>query len=203
MKIAIFGAKGRMGKAVCAEVENRGHDVVAIEKNTNLEDIPNVDVAIDFSLPEATEEVCEFCRERHCPLVTGVTGRNPNQQSLVDRLKSQVKVIEKGNFSSGIATMKKVCAELAKLGWDCEIVETHRKSKKDSPSGTAKELATEILKNGNGRIVKIHALRLGSNFGRHEVVFATAGESLTVIHQAENSEIFAKGAVDIAETLAK
>lgn len=202
MKIVIFGADGRVGKAVCALARQRNHEVVEIEKSTDTENISDVDVAIDFSVAQATQQVCEFCESRHCALVTGVTGRNEQEQQFVDRLKDICPVVESSNFSKGIEATRQVCKTLAQLGWDCEIVETHRKGKKDSPSGTAKDLATTIVANGT-RIVQIHALRCGSNFGKHQIVFATQGESITVTHQAENCEIFARGALDTAEKLVK
>lgn len=73
-------------------------------------------------------------------------------------------------------------------------------AKADCPSGTAKLLACDIMQNGT-RIVRVHSLRCGSNFGKHQVVFATDGESITVTHQAENVEIFALGAVHKAEEM--
>lgn len=202
MKIAVFGAQGRVGKIVCALAKQRGYDVCEIEKDTNLQAVGDVDVAIDFSVAAATQEVCNFCKSKRCTLVTGVTGRNESQQQLVEELKSVCKVRESSNFSKGIAAMHEICKILAGLNWDCEIVETHRKGKRDCPSGTAKDLATTVVTNGT-RIAQIHALRCGSNFGKHEVVFATQGESVTVVHQAENCEIFARGALDVAEKLAK
>ena len=202
MKIAVFGAQGRVGKIVCALAKQRGHEVAEIERDTNLQTVGEVDVAIDFSVAEATSDVCEFCKSKRCALVTGVTGRNESQQQLVEGLKSVCKVCESSNFSNGIAAMQEICKILAKLNWDCEIVETHRKGKRDCPSGTAKDLATTVVTNGT-RTVQIHALRCGSNFGKHEVVFATQGESITVVHQAENCEIFARGALDVAEKIAK
>lgn len=201
MKIAVFGANGRVGSAVVRLAKEKKHQVLEIEKGTIPTEI--ADVAIDFSVAEATQEVCEFCAHCHCPLVSGVTGRNDEQQQLLENLKSVVPVEESSNFSKGIAAMHQICKLLATLKWDCEIVETHRKGKKDSPSGTAKDLATTIAASGQTRIVEIHALRCGSNFGKHQVVFATEGESLTITHQAENVEIFARGALGKAEKLAK
>lgn len=200
MKLAVFGAKGRVGKSVCKIAKERKHTVVSIEKGDDLCATEQVDIVVDFSTAEATRQVCDFCRKMRCPLVTGVTGRNENQQRLLDELKNSIEVCESANFSIGIDAMRKVCKVLARLGWDCEIVETHRKQKADCPSGTAKLLACDIMQNGT-RIVHVHSLRCGSNFGKHQVVFATDGESITVTHQAENVEIFALGAVRKAEEM--
>ncbi len=203
MNIAVFGAKGRVGSAVVRLA--KGHNIWQIDKNWNVSPLDKVDVAIDFALPSATKDVVEFCKLHCCPLVTGVTGRNGSQLQLIDELAQQVAVVAKDNFCQGIMMLEKVCKQLAQdCNWDCEIVETHHKNKIDSPSGTAKMLATNILKaRGEFSKVTVHSLRVGSNFGRHVVVFGTSGESLTITHQAENVDIFAKGALQTALEIGK
>jgi len=221
MVIAVFGAKGRVGKSVCKLARERGHDVVEIDKTGKCENYagessqvqPNaareaaqntehVDVVIDFSTASATQDVCKFCKAHRCPLVTGTTGRDAEQQALVDELKKSATVCEKANFSTGMEMTEKICKMLAPLNWDCDIVETHRKGKTDRPSGTAKHLCNTLLLGGT-RTVCVHSLRNGSNFGRHEIVFGTNGESITITHQAENVDIFARGALDVAEKIVK
>ena len=220
MVIAVFGAKGRVGARVSALAKERGHTVWELDKKTGArrnekefvsdekihkneksETInENVDVVIDFSVAEATKEVCEFCKAHRCPLVTGTTGRTPEQQTMIEDLKKVVKVTEKANFSKGYQLMEKICQLLAPLNWDCDVVETHRKGKADCPSGTAKQLYKKLLMGGT-RTVCVHSLRSGSNFGRHEIVFGTNGESITIVHQAENVDIFARGALEEAEAM--
>ena len=202
MIIALFGAGGRVGREVSRIAQTRGHEVVEIEKDTDVIGVESVDVAIDFSTAEATKNVCEFCLAHRCPLVTGVTGRTQKEQEILAETEKVVPVKANANFSVGIQQMYAICSQLAKLGWDVEIVETHRKNKLDSPSGTAKQLACVIEQNGT-RKVTIHSVRAGSNFGTHEVIFATEGESLTVTHRAENVGIFALGAIKCAEKLIK
>jgi 4-hydroxy-tetrahydrodipicolinate reductase len=53
MKIALFGY-GKMGKMIALLAEGRGHTIVAkIDVDTEEIDYNNMDVAIDFSMPEA------------------------------------------------------------------------------------------------------------------------------------------------------
>ncbi len=199
MNIAVFGASGRMGKRVCDIAQKRGHTIFEVEKDKKVNG-QQIDVVIDFSVPQATAEVCNFCITHHCNLVSGVTGRNEQQQKILDSAKNTIQIVEKSNFSKGIECVDQICKMLAQLKWDCDIVETHRKQKRDSPSGTAKHLATTITQNGT-KIVTVHSIRAGSNFGKHEIIFATDGESITITHQAENLEIFALGAVETAEKI--
>ena len=218
MNIAVFGARGRVGSKVVEIAKGRGHTVVAIDLKDNLGDndtsqncqkcqnlktVTTIDAVIDFSTAAATQEVCQYCQLHHCALISGVTGRSKTQQQLIDDLSAELPVVYKSNFSVGVDILHKVCEIVASAlsDWDCEIVEIHRRGKLDSPSGTAKSLASTIAKQHSFKRVTTHALRCGSNFGRHEVIFATNGESLTITHQAENVDIFALGAVLEAEKL--
>ncbi len=203
MNIALFGALGRVGKAFLNLAKS--HNVWQIDKNFEQNSLKKVDVCVDFSLPSATKQVVDFCQEHRCPLVSGVTGRNAFEQNLINNLSQCLPVCVEENFSQGISLLKQLCALIAKqTNWQCQIVETHHVGKKDSPSGTAKALASCILQNkGSFDTICTHSLRLGSNFGRHQVIFATNGESITVTHQAENVEIFARGALQKALEIAK
>lgn len=198
MNIAVFGARGRVGSKACEIAAKRGHNVWEIDVNYEKNPLDRVDGVIDFSSADATERVAEFCLTHGCTLITGVTGRDEKQSEIIERLKKSVKVAEKANFSRGMAVFTEICERIAAAlkNWDCEIVETHRKGKKDSPSGTAKTLACKIAAaKGSFSSVTVHSRRLGSCFGTHEVTFATDGESVTLTHAAENVDVFALGAV--------
>ena len=205
MNIAVFGARGRMGSKVAEIAEERGHNVWQIDKDWEKNPLLKVDVAIDFATTEATEQVCKFCKTQKCALISGVTGRDENQLQLIEELSATVPVVCKANFSQGVNMLYELVETVAKklTDWDCEIVEIHHRNKIDSPSGTAKTLAGVIAKQGSFKKVTVHALRVGSNFGKHTVIFASNGESLTLTHQAENRDIFARGAVLEAERLMK
>lgn len=219
MIVAVFGAEGRVGSAAVRIARQRGHVVVPIDikygenrekhtetdlrKENTVKNAERIDVVVDFSVAEATAEVCEFCRAHRCPLVTGVTGRDEKQCSQLEALAAELPVVAKANFSEGVNLLLRLVEETAKAlyDWDCEIVETHRREKKDAPSGTAIKLAAVVAQRKNFSKVTVHSLRCGSNFGRHSVIFAANGESLTLTHQAESTDIFAKGAIKQAELL--
>ena len=203
MNIAVFGARGRMGTKVVEIAESRGHAVWQIDKNWQQNSLKTVDAVIDFSTADATEAVCSFCKTHDCALISGVTGRNEAQMHLIEQLSEIVPVVSKANFSQGVNMLYELAEIVAKkLGeWDCEVVELHHRNKLDAPSGTAKELAGLIAKQRSFKKVTVHALRAGSNSGTHTVIFAGNGESLTLTHQAENRDIFARGAVLEAERI--
>ena len=213
MNVAVFGAKGRVGSKIVEIAQQRGHAVIPVDIKDKI-DTPDhtanqangkIDVVIDFSTAAATKDVCDFCRQHRCALVSGVTGRNQQQQDLIDNLSKELPVVCKANFSVGVDMLHRLCEIVARElpDWDAEIVEIHRRGKLDAPSGTAKSLAATIAKQKSFKKVTTHALRCGSNFGKHEIIFATNGESLTITHQAENVEIFALGAILECEKLIK
>lgn len=203
MNIAVFGAKGRVGSAVVRLAKSK-HNVMEIDKDYVKNELPHIDAVIDFSSAAATNQVCDFCKTHTCPLICGVTGQNAEQQKALDELKNSVIVIQKSNFSKGVETLATLCKTAIKMlpNYDCEIIETHRKGKADAPSGTAKTIACVIAQEkGSFSQVVVHSIRAGSNFGKHEIIIAGNGESISIIHQAENVDIFAQGALYAAETL--
>lgn len=204
MNIAVFGAKGRVGSRVVALAKGKNHNVMSIDKGWVENRLESIDVVVDFSLPSALESVVELCLQHHCPLVSGVTGYNAQQLKVLEGLSKQVKVVHKSNFSIGIDMVKKVVSLLADNlhNWDCTIVETHRKGKKDAPSGTAVDLATTVSQNKSFCTVDVHSIRSGDCLGSHEIIFGTSGETITLTHTATSIDIFAKGALLVAESIA-
>ena len=192
-----------MGGRVVEIASARGHNVWKIDSNWQENPLDAVDVVIDFSTADATKAVCNFCKTHNAALVSGVTGRNELQQKEIDELAKIFPVTCKANFSVGVNMLYEIAELVAKklAEWDCEIVEIHHRNKIDSPSGTAKQFASVIAKQGSFKKVTIHSLRAGSNAGRHSIIFATNGESLTLTHEAENRDIFARGALLEAEKL--
>ena len=204
MNITVFGANGRVGSAACKIAAQRKHNVCKIDLNLPQDNTFCPDVTIDFSTPDATTQVVDYCIAHRCPLVSGVTGQNAAQQRLLDSLSRQVTVRQSANFAEGMTAFLEICRKFTTLcpSWNVDIVETHRKTKIDSPSGTAKKIAAVVAKErGTFSDVTIHALRSGDNFGRHEVVFGGTGESVKLVHQAQSVDVFALGAIKCAESI--
>ena len=195
MKVVVFGANGRVGSAVCKIARARGHRVCQVDVSSPLPQ--EADVVIDFSSPSALETVLDLCERTGAFLVEGVTGYSESQRKQLEKLQRQGKADVKANFAQGEAIFEDICKFAATLlhNFDKSLVEMHRKSKVDKPSGTAKRLA-ETLDIADGDVLSI---RGGTVFGKHQVVFAGQGEVITLTHEAENVEVFALGAVVAAE----
>lgn len=233
MKIIINGAGGRMGKALADIIVSGGkHTVVAycsIEFITNeSENIYSsisefhgeADCIIDFSNHAATESVINYALQRKMPIVIATTGQSDDEKAMINKASEEIPVFYSQNMSLGIALLSCLAKITTKAfpDADIEIVEKHHNQKLDVPSGTAILLADSIksIKNDAEYVVGrsaygkrdkkeigIHSLRMGSEVGTHEIVFAMGSQVITLKHEAENRSLFADGAVSAAEFLVK
>lgn len=233
MKILISGALGHMGRAVAAQASADGIEIVAgvdalqgdcsFPCHTSFDALPDCSgaVIVDFSRPEALTSLLAYAVKNHLPVVLATTGYTPEQEQEVDQAARQIPVFRSANMSVGVALLRHLCQEAAKvLGetFDVEIVEAHHNRKVDAPSGTAL-LLFDAIKNSydepryaqlgrGGRNCKrqhneigIHALRGGTVTGEHEVCFFGPAERIRLSHSAEDRSVFASGALKAAAYL--
>lgn len=206
IRVAIAGA-GRMGQSIASILESldafecvgnwrRGDDLDALVKSA--------DVLIDFSLPEATDEVVDTALRHRRPLVCGVSGLSDAQVAKIEEAAAEIPLVYDRNMSLGIAVLERSVREAAaSLGADFEVrvSEVHHVHKKDAPSGTALALGEAIAaargETGTGS-VEFASERRGDVPGDHEVVMASSTERLTFAHSVTTREVFADGAVRAA-----
>ena len=233
MRILISGALGHMGRAVAAQASADGIEIVAgvdalqgdcsFPCHTSFDALPDCSgaVIVDFSRPEALTSLLAYAVKNHLPVILATTGYTPEQEQEVDQAARQIPVFRSANMSVGVALLRHLCQEAAKvLGetFDVEIVEAHHNRKVDAPSGTAL-LLFDAIKNAydepryaqlgrGGRNCKrqhneigIHALRGGTVTGEHEVCFFGPAERIRLSHSAEDRSVFASGALKAAAYL--
>lgn len=219
MNIALIG-NGRMGRMiedVCRKDEALNvAGFVGPGDHEMLEEIENVDVAIDFSYPGNLDMLLENAMARGIPLVIGTTGLSAGQEEQIREAAKVIPVVRALNFSTGVAVLRRLVAMAARtLGedFDIEIVETHHNQKEDAPSGTAKALLAAADPDGThdvvygregrpgkrGREIGVHAVRGGTVAGEHSVFFYGPMEEIELRHRADSREIFARGAVRAAQ----
>jgi 4-hydroxy-tetrahydrodipicolinate reductase len=184
---------------------------------------PKADIMIDFSLPQAADSVIDYCTANNIALVSGTTGLSDGQIEKILSASQKIPIVRASNFSIGMNLLFDLVSKAAQtLGdsYDIELIESHHKHKKDSPSGTALTLAENIARASgmdfpsclvHGRqggdalrqkgTIGIHAVRAGDIVGQHSVIYATAGESVTLSHNATSRDTFAAGAIRAAEWL--
>jgi 4-hydroxy-tetrahydrodipicolinate reductase len=248
LRLVVVGAAGRMGRRIIAlAVESGRFDVVgAIEKADHPEtgkdagllagigrlsiDVGDswpsyVDVAIDFSLPEAADRTVDNCAENGIPLVLGTTGLSDVQHRVIEAAAKKIPLLYGTNMSVGMNVLFSLVGKAAAMlgdDYDIEIIEEHHRFKKDAPSGSALTLAQNICKATgrpypasliHGRSGKdaqrkkgeigMHAVRAGDITGIHSVIYGTLGETITLNHTAHSRDTFVRGALRAAEWLVK
>lgn len=212
VRICILGY-GKMGRAIAEEaaagkaaavsvIVDRNDAVPGAVKPENLASrLSDFDVLIDFSSAVSNPVLVE-CAKAGKKIVVGTTARTAAQdEELAEAVKAgRSSAVIAPNFSIGMNALFALLKQADKLlpGYDREIVEAHHNQKKDSPSGTAKKLASII----NLEPSKVHAIRAGEIFGDHEIIFAANGEVVRLSHSALSRRCFANGAVRAAVWLA-
>ena len=205
VRVLLIGAAGRMGKTISSLGKN--DPTIDISAQCDLGDsiespMKSCDVAIDFSQPDATAEVCRVALEHAKPIVIGTTGHSGDQRKIIDETARSVPIVLASNFSIGVNVLFWLARKAGEqLGSDfgAEIIETHHKMKKDAPSGTAKTLAEVLKQQKDQGEVPIRSIREGDVVGEHTVVFNGPGECLELTHRAASREIFALGALRAAK----
>ncbi|RRQ48902.1 4-hydroxy-tetrahydrodipicolinate reductase [Maribacter algicola] len=215
MKIALFGY-GKMGKMIERLAVERGHEIVAkIDVGNEALDFSKMDVAIDFSTPDAAYENIKSCIDNNVPVISGTTGWLSKFDTIVDYCEeNEGAFIYASNFSLGVNIFFELNAYLAKMmknlsQYKVSLEEIHHTQKLDAPSGTAITLAEGIIAHtdyngwkldepGDDQI-GISAKRIGDTPGTHTVDYTSSVDSIEIKHTAHNRKGFALGAVIAAE----
>lgn len=153
-----------------------------------------LDGVIDFSAPPALKKTLFFAEASKIPAVIASTGISEDDRAALRFAAERIPVFYAENLSIGIFALKTAlaAADAALAGFDRALVETHRKGKKDAPSGTALSLLSAM---GDPLSVRTVSLREGEVPGTHEVRFFGRNEELCFSHRAYDGAVFAEGAV--------
>ncbi|CAI8157468.1 MAG: 4-hydroxy-tetrahydrodipicolinate reductase [Flavobacteriales bacterium UBA4585] len=216
MKIALIGY-GRMGKTIERIAKGRGHAIVYINNdgNLNIEQAKLADVAIEFTQPDAAAGNITKLLTAGIPVVSGTTGWLDAKAEIDNVAFTQsIGFIYASNFSLGVNLFFAFNEKLASIMNDYEdyqprIHEIHHTGKKDEPSGTAITAAEGILKAYPGlerwtmdsklKGLKISAERKDPYFGTHIVSYDSPIDTIELKHEAHSRDGFALGAVMAAE----
>lgn len=199
---------GKMGQMIEKSAISRGHDIVAKinSQEWDSQALAEAEIAIEFTHPDAVIENITKLAKLKKNIIIGTTGWYEN----IDKVRSiasehNIGVVYASNYSIGMHLFFHILAHASKLvnvfkEYDVACVEYHHNQKKDSPSGTAIEMA-KIIEAQMDRIdsVPISSIRCGSIPGTHTVLFDSFCDTLSITHEARNREGFALGAVLAAE----
>jgi 4-hydroxy-tetrahydrodipicolinate reductase len=194
MKLAFFGAEGKVGLALVPVLERAGHEVRGIEIGDEP-DVRGLDAAVDFTVPEAVPGNVRATLEQGVSCVVGTTGWEPLPLDELARERG-LRVFVAPNFSIGAVLMMRFAEQAARYFPRAEIIELHNEAKKDAPSGTAVATARVI-----GGDPAIHSVRLPGLVAHQEVIFGGDGQLLTIRHDTTARESFADGVLLALEKL--
>ena len=225
MKIAIVGY-GKMGKTIEKLAIERGHEIVLKISKRNLDQFTvenlktlEIDVAIEFTNPEAAFHNITTCFEAGVKVVSGSTAWLDNWDKAIDVMnKNNGSFIYASNFSVGVNIFFALNAHLAKLmnpleEYDVEMTEIHHTAKIDAPSGTAVTLAEDIMEQLNRKSswvkeiepksdeILIKSVRQDPAPGTHEIKYSSSIDDIEIKHTAKSRDGFALGAILAAEYL--
>ena len=185
MNLALIGY-GKMGQQVERCALERRHSIQMIANGQwDSASLKGVDLAIEFSRPEAAFENVTKCLRAGVAVVSGTTGWNdkiPAAEMLCNELGGSF--LFASNFSIGVNLLFALNKWLAErmngqAGFAPELQETHHKHKLDAPSGTAIRLAEDLIQAVDrmdqwvighataGSILPIEAKREGEVPGTH------------------------------------
>jgi 4-hydroxy-tetrahydrodipicolinate reductase len=194
VKLALLGYRGKVGRVLAPALEAAGHDVRGIGRGDRV-DVAGVDVAIDFTTPEAGEGNARACLEQGAHCVVGTTGLDLAPLGPLAEERGLV-LFHAPNFAIGAVLMMRLAAEAAAYLPRAEIVELHGEAKRDAPSGTAKATAALI-----GGEPAIHSVRLPGLVAHQEVLLGGEGQLLTIRHDTTSREAFVPGVLLALERL--
>ncbi|MDE6472653.1 MAG: 4-hydroxy-tetrahydrodipicolinate reductase [Clostridia bacterium] len=228
-KILIWGIGGKMGRNIleCLPSFENAQCVGGVDKfadptqfsvpvfksgkDINVE----ADVIIDFSRPDALDEILEYALAHKIGIMLATTGYSAEQQAQIDKASNSIAVFQSSNMSLGVNLMIELCRKASNFlgdNFEVEIIEQHHNQKVDAPSGTALSIAKaineefdnskEFVYGRSGKNSKrqnkeigIHAVRGGTIVGKHDVLFIGKDEVITIKHEAQSRMVFAQGAI--------
>jgi 4-hydroxy-tetrahydrodipicolinate reductase len=189
LRVAVAGAAGRMGQAVCAAVE--GADDLELTGKVDpalgvaLADVlGDADVVVDFTRPDTALANALECVAAGVHVVIGTSGFDI--APLRDAKGANVFVAP--NFAISAVLMMRFAAEASHHMAKAEIIELHHDGKLDAPSGTAARTA-ELMEGD----VPIHSVRLPGLVAHQEVIFGDVGQTLTIRQDSITRESFMPG----------
>lgn len=203
--VAVAGARGKLGRLITAIIEGSDDfDLVAtLGSSSDLSELDGVDLVVDVTTPAVSPSIVEGAVENGSNVLVGTSGwSSARLAELGRRLDGTSRgVVVIPNFSLGSVVATSLAAAASRFFNSIEILEAHRSSKVDSPSGTAVRTAElmatarrdagpveapHVDQRARGQQVAsipVHSMRLRGVVAKQDVVFGGEGETLTISHE--------------------
>jgi len=203
-KVALVGGTGKLGGIIHAVIDSEpDYEVVAVlGSRSDLAELDGADLVVDASTPGVSIDVVRAAIERGRNVLVGTSGWSAERIALVRPLveAAGTGAVFIPNFSLGSVIGSALAAAASPHFPSIEIIEAHRETKVDSPSGTAVRTAELIAaaRDDAGPVesphvdqrargqqvasVPIHSLRRPGVVARQETILSGPGETLTIVH---------------------
>lgn len=225
MNIALIGY-GKMGRTIEALGKQQGIAFpLVIDLNNradlNSDNLKDIDVAIEFSIPESAPGNILSCIDLGIPVVSGTTGWNERLKEVTAYcIKKNGTFFYASNFSIGVNILFAMNRKLAQImdsfpGYSVTMEEAHHVHKLDAPSGTAITLADQIIieqerinswslkPSEESEVMHINAIRKGEVKGIHTIMYESDLDTVSLTHEAKTRDAFATGVLLAAEFIKK
>ncbi|WOF22036.1 dihydrodipicolinate reductase C-terminal domain-containing protein [Microbacterium betulae] len=206
-RVALVGGTGKLGGIIRGVVDDLdGFEVTAVlGSRSDLSELDGAGLVIDASTPAVSIDVVRAAAARGVNVLVGTSGWSSERLALVRPLiaAAGTGAVFIPNFSLGSVLGTALAAAAAPFFPFAEIVEAHRDTKIDSPSGTAVRTAELIAaaratpveaphvdQRARGQqvaSVPVHSLRRPGVIARQEAILSGAGESLSFVHDTVDS----------------
>jgi len=208
INLALLGY-GKMGKTLAQLAPQRDFRVrlvLDIDDNRDgqgitREKFQGIDVALDFTTPEAALGNIRRVAALGVNLVVGTTGWHNRLEKVRKVIESSgVGMVYAANFSIGVNLFYGLARAAAEVFsgfpmYDPYLTEAHHKMKKDAPSGTALEIRRRIQPALSNREIPVTSVRAGYIPGTHELGFDSEADTIVLRHTARGRQGFAEGAL--------
>ena len=220
MRVAVLGAKGKVGATMVAAVRSADDLTLSAEVDAgdalSLLTDSGTEVIIDFTHPDVVMDNLKFLINNGIHAVVGTTGFTEERLAQVRSwlaAKPGVAVLIAPNFAIGAVLSMHFAVQAAKFFESVEVIELHHPQKADAPSGTASRTAALIADARNGMPpspdatstgraeargadvdgVRVHSIRMTGMVAHQEVLFGTMGETLSIRHDSYDRTSFVPG----------
>lgn len=194
------------------------HLAAAIDLGDPLDRLSDagVEVAVDFTTPDAVLANVRYCIDHGISAVVGTTGFTEQR---LDEIRGwlgpepSVGVVVAPNFALGAVLLMRFARMAAPYFESVEIIELHHPDKVDAPSGTAVHTARAVAEARRGRPpqadateqaldgargadvggVRVHSVRLRGLVAHEEVLLGNPGEVLALRHDSLDRSSFMPG----------
>ncbi|TKJ37585.1 hypothetical protein CEE37_13810 [candidate division LCP-89 bacterium B3_LCP] len=214
--VGLCGVGGRMGREILSEAllyQNvtivRGYESldyrllgtkiggITIEADNVETFLDDCGVLIDFSAPaDGVISHLERAAKKKVAAIVGSTGFDSKARNRMEELAGEIPILYSANMSLGINVLIALSQRVQELvggGYDIDVVETHHRTKRDAPSGTALMIEQYLHLIDPDVSVQHHSIRAGDVTGEHTVLFTGVGERLELTHRASSRKAFTKG----------